>query len=300
MATGYESKIDELVSAYPAMAETVVVGQSVEGREIRVHHLTAGSNKPQVALVVAQHAREWLAHTSGVYLMSYLLKRAGFERKANELMSNHEFVIVAIGNPDGYAYAVSTDRLWRKNRRNNGDGTFGVDPNRNWLHDWGEATGGSTTSSDTTYRGPSALSEPETSLIDTYLSGLPRLAGLIDVHSVSGDAGYEAYLAVPGDSVTQGNVPTAHANDFAAMRTAVKSAMESNGFGSWVYNDDPALSSNAGGVLRNHGYWSLGVPTLLFEAYADTGFEAPPSTIVPQGEDLIDGLKAFCDHFNFT
>ena len=52
-------------------------------------------------------------------------------------------------------------QMWRKNRRNNGDGTFGVDLNRNYSYGWG-TTGTSTTTSNETYCGPSAFSEPET------------------------------------------------------------------------------------------------------------------------------------------
>ena len=73
-----------------------------------------------------------------------------------------------VANPDGYQYTFDTDRLWRKNARdNNGDGQItvgdGVDPNRNFASRWGyDNEGSSPDEADETYRGPSAASEPET------------------------------------------------------------------------------------------------------------------------------------------
>ena len=53
--------------------------------------------------------------------------------------------------------------MWRKNRRNNGDGTFGVDLNRNYSYMWGyDDEGSSPNPADETYRGLGPFSEPET------------------------------------------------------------------------------------------------------------------------------------------
>ena len=35
-------------------------------------------------------------------------------------------------NPDGFEYSRLHYSFWRKNRRDNGDGTFGIDLNRNF------------------------------------------------------------------------------------------------------------------------------------------------------------------------
>jgi len=45
-----------------------------------------------------------------------------------------------MANPDGTQFDLSQPELkWRKNRRNNGDGTFGVDLSRNFGFHWGES-----------------------------------------------------------------------------------------------------------------------------------------------------------------
>ena len=45
-------------------------------------------------------------------------------------------MVIPLVNPDGYNYAWTRDRLWRKNRRANTGGSFGVDLNRNWDIKW--------------------------------------------------------------------------------------------------------------------------------------------------------------------
>ena len=56
-------------------------------------------------------------------------------------------------NPDGYVYNEVNDPfgggLWRKNRRNNGGGSFGVDLNRNWTVGFGGRGSSSRTRSST-------------------------------------------------------------------------------------------------------------------------------------------------------
>jgi hypothetical protein len=56
------------------------------------------------------------------------------------------------------------DRWWRKNRRNNGGGIYGVDLNRNYSYMWGGPGSSGDPWSDI-YRGPAPFSEPETQAI---------------------------------------------------------------------------------------------------------------------------------------
>ena len=86
-------------------------------------------------------------------------------------------------NPDGHQYSVTTNRLWRKNRRNNGDGTFGVDLNRNYGHNWGGPGSSGDTFSDI-YRGPSAFSEPETQAARNFMQQVNPSA-VISYHNFS-------------------------------------------------------------------------------------------------------------------
>jgi hypothetical protein len=75
--------------------------------------------------------------------------------------------------------------MWRKNRRNNGDGSWGVDLNRNYGYQWGyDNSGSSPTPSSETYRGPAAFSEPEDMAVRTFINSRNFVAAL-SYHSYS-------------------------------------------------------------------------------------------------------------------
>ena len=54
-----------------------------------------------------------------------------------QALEDTEFHIAPVLNPDGYEHTHTIDRLWRKNKAKNIDGTVGVDLNRNWPNHWG-------------------------------------------------------------------------------------------------------------------------------------------------------------------
>lgn len=87
----------------------------------------------------------------------------------------------------GFKFTAS-DRMWRKNRSNNGgDRCKGVDINRNWDYKWG-GPGASPSVCHETYRGPSAASEPETKGAAESIDRVAKSQGValyIDWHSYS-------------------------------------------------------------------------------------------------------------------
>ncbi len=66
-----------------------------------------------------------------------LIRNYGTDPTLTGMLDRAVYYIVPLSNPDGYVYTWTTDRLWRKNRRTNGGGSFGVDLNRNWGYQWG-------------------------------------------------------------------------------------------------------------------------------------------------------------------
>jgi len=125
-------------------------------------------DEPKVLYTAIHHAREPMSLMETIFYMWYLLENYGINDEATYLVNHTQMYFVPCINPDGYIYNETTNPngggLWRKNRRNNGNGTYGVDLNRNYSYGWG-TTGTSTNTNNDTYCGPSAFSEPETQAI---------------------------------------------------------------------------------------------------------------------------------------
>jgi hypothetical protein len=182
--------LTNLAAAHPTRCSIVTIGNSDGGTAIRALKIsdsvsTDDPNEGDVVIVAAHHAREWMSIETALYIAEQLLVRYGSDATVTAAVDSLEIWIVPVVNPDGFAYTQTTDRFWRKNRRNNSDGTFGVDLNRNWGYQWGLASGSSGLTSSDTYRGTSAWSEPEVVAVRDFVLGLDHLKTLITYHSFS-------------------------------------------------------------------------------------------------------------------
>ncbi|MCZ6698034.1 MAG: M14 family carboxypeptidase A/B, partial [Planctomycetota bacterium] len=67
--------INDLATARPDLAEVFSIGQSVEGRDIWVLHVTGpeAGPKPGVFYHALQHAREWITGPTVLYLAEHLI-----------------------------------------------------------------------------------------------------------------------------------------------------------------------------------------------------------------------------------
>ncbi|KAJ1325277.1 carboxypeptidase T [Microdochium nivale] len=108
-------------------------------------------------------------------------------------------VFIPLSNPDGVAYDQSSNSCWRKNRRPNSGGSFGVDLNRNFDILWdytkkfASSVSGSVASTNPTaetYHGTAAFSEPETKSIKWIFDTYSSVRWFIDLHSYAGDVLY--------------------------------------------------------------------------------------------------------------
>jgi murein tripeptide amidase MpaA len=182
--------LDELAALEPGIAEVFEVGQSLEGRAIRGIRISGPDvndpslAKPAVLFNGCQHAREWVAVMVPMYIADTLVRQYDLDPAIADIVDRVEFLIVPIVNPDGYQFSWDDQRLWRKNRRDNGDGTFGVDLNRNWGFEWGGQGSSGNTASET-YRGPAPFSEPESAALRDFFIANPQIAAHIDFHSYS-------------------------------------------------------------------------------------------------------------------
>ncbi|MEE9116505.1 MAG: M14 family zinc carboxypeptidase, partial [Thermoplasmata archaeon] len=164
----YDEMLTELlqISAnYPAITDLTSIGTTYQGYSIWSMKISdnaqAEEDEPEVIIYGMHHAREWLTVEVSMYLINFLTGNYSTNSSVQNIVDNREVWIIPMVNPDGRFYDGDDDPAvytnWRKNRVPNGDGSTGVDLNRNYGHMWGGA-GSSDDPSSEVYRGSGPFS----------------------------------------------------------------------------------------------------------------------------------------------
>ena len=167
------------------IASLEIIGNSTQDRSIFALRITEGNAAKQNVLFMGlHHANEWMSLEQVIYLARYFLANAHVTPRIDAILQKANVWFIPLVNPDGFEHSRIHDNLWRKNRRDNGDGTFGVDLNRNYGYNWN--TGSiPTNTSDIEYPGPAPFSEPETQAVrDFAINNSPVLS--ISYHTAGG------------------------------------------------------------------------------------------------------------------
>ena len=185
------AELKSLAAKAPALASLFSIGKTVQGRDIWALRLCsdakggAPSKLPGAIFIGEHHAREHLSNEVPLALAGRLVDGRA-DADVARLLATRDITIIPMLNGDGAIYDIEGDKyhMHRKNMRDNGDGTFGVDLNRNYAWGWGGG-GASADTNDETYRGPSAFSEPETQAVKAYIDGHANLKVLLTYHTFS-------------------------------------------------------------------------------------------------------------------
>ena len=215
------ARLDALVALRPDLCSIVTAGSSIQGRAIkgiRISKFPNGTSMPAFVFTATQHAREWAVPMTAMWFADQLVEKYATDARIANVVDSSEVYIFPVLNPDGYDYSWTTTRLWRKNRRLNSGGSYGVDLNRNWATGFGGAGSSGTQSSDS-YRGTAAFSEPETAGFRDFLLNKLNMAGHIDLHSYSQILmwPYSYTSTLPPESSTYTRVSTAMGNALKAV-----------------------------------------------------------------------------------
>jgi len=261
-------------------ARLVVLGTSVEGRPLQ--GLRVGRGAAGALVVGAQHAREWVAASSALYVAEQLVTST--DPRVAALLDAYEVLVVPVANPDGYEYTWTTDRFWRKNRQDNGDGSFGVDLNRNWDAAWGGVGGSPRTTSDN-YAGAAAFSEPETAALRDFLLDHPSFRVHLDLHC-TGQLALHPFASTPDDGPDEAVLAAATLAAAVAMSELHGASYRSGSFNEGLYP--------ASGVAIDWSYEALDTTSALFELRdrGQYGFLLPTDQIEPTGAEALEGLLA--------
>lgn len=193
--TEINNKLDEMYSLYPNLiTQKYSIGTSIEGRNIWAVKISdnpnVDENEPVAYYDALHHAREPLSMAVTINYMFWLLENYNQDPLVTHIINNRELYFVPCVNPDGYEYNRQTNPngggLWRKNRRDNGDGCYGVDLNRNYSFGYGYNNSCSSPSTcSNIYRGTNFFSEPETTATSNLMTSVNARTAF-STHSTAG------------------------------------------------------------------------------------------------------------------
>ena len=240
--------LDSMASKYPnliTLRMPVDTGHTIEGRPVYFVKISDNPNvaetEPEIYYSALHHAREPLSMQQLIFYMWYLLENYSSNTNVQHIVNNCQLYFVPCLNPDGYLYNEFTDPsgggLWRKNRRDNGDGSFGVDLNRNYSMFWGfDDNGSSPSTSSEVYRGIGPASEPEIQMINNFINA-HQFVTAFDYHS------YGNLLIYPYGHIADFETP-----DSLIFRSLAETYTAENNFLAGTPNQTVNYTSNGGSV----------------------------------------------------
>jgi carboxypeptidase T len=182
----YQQTCEFLANAmreYPHLIQVNSIGETWEKRPIMMatisNDVSNAGNKPALLYTGSIHAREWIGNELAIKFIQYIIDNHQYHPMLASALNSSSLYIVPCLNPDGFEYSHTHFSFWRKNRRDNGDNTFGVDLNRNF----GVRFKKGTDTSSAIYSGPAAFSEPETQAIKVFVETHPNIRIALDYHS---------------------------------------------------------------------------------------------------------------------
>lgn len=175
--------VEKCMAEHPHLIRLQTIGTTWEKRPIVLVTISLdveyADNKPALLYTGTIHAREWIGNELAIKFIDYVINNYRFNPKLKEALTRNTLYMVPCLNPDGFEYSRNHFSFWRKNRRDNGDGSFGVDLNRNFAVKFRH----SMDTSVNTYSGPHAFSEPETCAIRDFVLTHSNITLALDYHS---------------------------------------------------------------------------------------------------------------------
>ena len=184
--TSYDECVDFFKSAQktnPNLFKVETIGKTWEDRDIIAVSITkdvaTADKKPALFYTGTIHAREWIGIELSLSFAKYILDHIDYDPQLNRILKKTTLYMVPCANPDGFEYSRNHFAFWRKNRRKNSDGSFGVDLNRNFSIGFSP----NHTMTSNVYSGPSAFSEPETRALRDFVEEKDNITIALDYHS---------------------------------------------------------------------------------------------------------------------
>ncbi len=293
-AESLEADLRRLAEDNPEVAQLHEIGRSVENRPIWALQLgeRRGSSR-KVAFFGCHHAREWISVEVAYLLAEDMLTGAATD-PAREWLQEGEIWVAPMVNPDGHEFTRTDNRLWRKNRRRNANGSFGVDPNRNYGYMWGVLDNNTTSSvpSDDTYFGPRAFSEPETRAVRNLVAR-QLFGGVLTYHS------YSQLILYPWGHTTNEITDVADLRELRDLADDMQRLIGGVHGKTYVAKQSSGLYLTAGDTT-DWTYGEYDIPSFTVElrpaSLMEGGFILPADQIQPCWEENKPAAHAFIRH----
>ena len=293
-----------VATPYAGFTELIALPNATwEGRQCHAIKVANGSGpgRPGVYFLGGIHSREWgscdilinfvevleqaYQAGTGITIGAMSFSPADIQDIVNAL----DIVVFPQANPDGRNYSMSTEALWRKNRRtmapNSSSGAcVGVDVNRNYDFLWNFPKYFSSAAAieDLTdpcdyqlYHGPSAFSEPESQNAKRIFDQFPNVGYFVDLHSYGPDILYSW-----GDDQDQSTDPSM--NFLNAMFDGQRGVAD-DAYMEYIPAADLSTSLSLVGALHD-GIWRCAGPTTR-SSHRSSSIrpQAPPMTTPTAG-----------------
>ncbi|KAF5305652.1 hypothetical protein FQA39_LY18971 [Lamprigera yunnana] len=277
-----DAYLDQLSSQHPNLVQLETIGQSYEGRNLRVIKISTNpsANKPVIFIDAGVHAREWMAPAQALYIIEQLVENSGNQN----LLDKVDWHILPVMNPDGYEYSHTSYRYWRKTTKPSGEGCMGTDGNRNFGFHWGEV-GASDYPCDDTYMGSQAFSESETLNTKNYIeANKNRIKLYLTFHS------YGNYLLYPWGYTS--DLPPNNDQLFSLAVQVNRAIVDAGGDEYTIGTSTNVLYAAAGGSDD----WAMGVAGINLSYTIELpgwDFVVPPSSILPYVMQTFAGVRVY-------
>jgi len=276
---------DLVTDAYPDFVKRFVIGKTYEGRDIHGFEVTAPSSteKPEIYIQGLVHAREWLAPTNVMWFMMAMISGYGTDPNAKLLLDSFKWTLVPIVNIDGYIFTWTFNRMWRKNRRLNTGGSYGVDLNRNWgpSSTWC-SSGSSTNPNSDTYCGTAPWSESESKSVYDYINARrDRMKAGMDFHT------YGPLLLWPWQ-YTFDRLPEPDYSMFRNLGADMVRGINSVHNQNYISQQGSDLYPHSGGFV-DYNWEYNDMLTFTLEGRGGN-FVISPININPSGEECFEGV----------
>lgn len=264
---------------HPDITRVYTVGVTLEGRPIPAVKISDEPDaddptEPAVLFFSLTHAREHLTVEMGLEIIRYFTANYGLDPNVTNLVNTREIWVIPNVNGDGGEFDIEGGyyHYWRKNRRPNGDGSYGVDLNRNYGYRWGCANGSSSTPSSDLYRGPAPFSEPETQAVRDFVRDHPRIRTAITFHT------YGELILYPFGYTYEDQPSDMDLLDHAAFVTMAEYMARTNGYRPQQASDLYITCGDAVDWL----YGERGIFAFTFEMYPTSSYPGfyPPATVI--------------------